>query len=164
MNKTNVVEIMKEMKIKFNEESKHYVLTESKFNKLIESEKFDDTVKVVRSKKNTNLIEVRGGNGFKTTLVILEITKTTRNKNEKSEKTENNGGNGHKTKNSSYIIKFKKFDDKKETIKTDLSSCAEIKAWMKTISKKQMEYLKIYDNYNNECRKSAWIEREQKQA
>lgn len=159
MNKKTVMEVLKEMGVAYNEETKHFVATEKKLNNVFENEKLNDgTIKFVRSKKNSDLIAIRGGNGFKTTFAIIEQTKTAKTKNSEI------GGNGHKTRNSTYIIKFKKFDDKKETVKTDLSSCAEIKAWMKTISKKQMEYLKIYDNYNNECRKSAWIEREQKQA
>ena len=33
----------------------------------------------------------------------------------------------------------------------------EVKAFLKTVSKKQLEYLRIYDENKNEVRKSAWV-------
>jgi hypothetical protein len=152
MTKTNVQEILKGMKISYNEETKHYEVTEAKLNKVYENEELAESVKFAKSKNNENLIAIRGGKDFKTTYAILEIKKM---KKEKS--SEDVGKYGHKGKGSSYIILLKNKDDKKETRITDIDNCADIKKFLKTVSKKQLEYLKIYDNNNNEVRKSAWV-------
>lgn len=64
---------------------------------------------------------------------------------------------GHKAKDSGYIVVYKNKGDKKENKNTTMANCAEIKAFLKTLSKKNLEYLRIYDSANNECRKSAWV-------
>ena len=69
------------------------------------------------------------------------------------------GGNGHKSRNTGYIIIMKNMDDKKPTTINNINNCTEIKSWIKTLNRKNIEYLRIYDTMNNECRKSAWIER-----
>lgn len=152
MTKANVIEMLTNNNAKVNEETKRYEMSRRSFDKLVEND-FPDTLKLVKSKKEENLYCVSSRDG-KTRYAIIEIKKSVKTTKEKSI-----GGNGHKVKGDAYIIKFKKFDDKKETVKNDMTTCAEVKAWLKTISKKQMEYLKIYDANNNECRKSAWIER-----
>lgn len=151
--KNLIINALTTLKAHYNEETKHFEMTEAKLEKVFENEEVMDKFKIVRSKKNNNLVAFRSKDG-KTTYAIVEIKKASK------KAVEPTGGHGHKTKNDGYIIIFKNKGDKKETKKTDLTSCAEIKAWMKSISKKQIEYLRIYDSANNECRKSAWIERE----
>lgn len=100
-------------------------------------------------------------------LTIVETKKATRrrplgttNQNPKETKKENkvtsNSDVNHKSKGDGYIILYKPSGKKEQKI-TNMKTCAEIKAWLKTISRKQTEYLKIYDSANRECRKSAWI-------
>ncbi len=153
MTKANVIEVLTNNNAKVNEETKRYEMSRKSFDNLIEND-FPDELKMVKSKKEENLYCVSSRDG-KTRYALIEIVKKTSTKKEKS-----TGGNGHKVKGDSYIIKFKKFDDKNETIVDNMTTCAEVKNWLKTISKKQMEYLRIYDAQKNECRKSAWIERE----
>ena len=62
----------------------------------------------------------------------------------------------HKSKGDGYIVLYKPIGKKEQKI-TNMTTCAEIKSWLKGISRKQTEYLKIYDSANRECRKSAWI-------
>lgn len=69
------------------------------------------------------------------------------------------GGNGHKSRNTGYVIMLKNMDEKKPETITNLTTCADIKQWIKTLNRKNVEYLRIYDTMKNECRKSAWIER-----
>lgn len=172
MTNKNLMEIMNANGVKVNEETKHFEMTQNKFSKMYELPELEN-VNIVKSKKNENLWAVRE-NG-KTIGVIEIVKKATKTKKEnvshetseepaKPEKTKKEnvetGGHGHKVKGAGYIIIFKNKEDKKETTKTDLTSCAEIKEWLKTISKKQLEYLRIYDENKKECRKSAWIERE----
>ena len=101
-------------------------------------------------------------------LTIVETKKATRrgrsagttNQKPKETKKENkvtsNSDVNHKSKGDGYIILYKPSGKKEQKI-TNMKTCAEIKAWLKTISRKQTEYLKIYDSANRECRKSAWI-------
>ncbi|MBO7695418.1 MAG: hypothetical protein J6T10_22565 [Methanobrevibacter sp.] len=70
------------------------------------------------------------------------------------------GGNGVKSKNSGYIVLLRNKGESKEKTITSLTTCAEIKGFIKELDKKNVEYLKIYDSMQNVCRKSAWIERE----
>ncbi len=74
----------------------------------------------------------------------------------KEKKVTSNSDVNHKSKGDGYIILYKPSGKKEQKI-TNMKTCAEIKAWLKTISRKQTEYLKIYDSANRECRKSAWI-------
>lgn len=66
---------------------------------------------------------------------------------------------GVKSKNNGYIIVYKSNTDKNEKTNKSISTCAEIKSWLKSIDKKSMQYLRIYDALKNPCRLSAWIER-----
>lgn len=63
-----------------------------------------------------------------------------------------------KTKNDSYVILLKKVGKKEQKI-TNITTCTEIKEWLKGNSRKDTEYLRIYDKEGKECRKSAWIEK-----
>lgn len=74
------------------------------------------------------------------------------------------GGNGVKSKNATYHVVTKKLDEKTENINDDLSTRNELVLWLKSLNKKTYEYIRIYDNLGNECRKSAWIERDIKNA
>lgn len=63
-----------------------------------------------------------------------------------------------KGRGEGYVILLKKAGKKEQKI-TNLSTCAEIKEWLKGNSRKDTEYLRIYDKEGKECRKSAWIEK-----
>lgn len=69
------------------------------------------------------------------------------------------GGNGVKSKNATYHVIYKKLDEKTENVNDDLSTRNELVLWLKSLNKKTYEYIRIYDNLGNVCRKSAWIER-----
>lgn len=160
--KTMVEEALKEMKISKNPETGYYEVSQKKLDEIWENEKFNG-FKFIHSKKDSNLHAIGSLDGKTKYAVILKVSKTKKEKVEKTEtkekltKKENVGGKGSKAKGNSYIIMLKKYDEKKEEKITDFTTCTEVKAWLKTISKKQLEYLKIYDANMNECRKSAWV-------
>lgn len=173
--KVSVVEILNNAGIKANVNTGKFEMSQNKFSKIYEMDELAE-YNIVKSKKFDNVWAIRSRDNKKT-FAVIEIKKITKTKKaEKAEEKENQGqetvkpekakakkettvagGKGHKVKGAGYIIVFKNKDDKKETVKNDLTSCAEIKAWLKTISKKQLEYLRIYDEQKNECRKSAWV-------
>lgn len=74
------------------------------------------------------------------------------------------GGHGVKSKNATYHVVTKKLDEKTENVYDDLSTRNELVAWLKTLNKKTYEYIRIYDNLGNVCRRSAWVERDVKNA
>ena len=74
------------------------------------------------------------------------------------------GGNGVKSKNATYHVEYKKMDEKKSRVNDELSTRDELVTWLKSLNKKTYEYIRIYDNLGNICRKSAWIERDVKNA
>lgn len=150
MTKKNVVEMMINNNAKMNEETKHYEMTQNAFDALAEN--LPEELKFIKSKKQENMYCVASKDG-KTRYVIIDIVKMKKQKKTNDEI----GKAGHKAKGNSYIILLKKKDDKKETRITDIDNCADIKKFLKTVSKKQLEYLKIYDANNNEVRKSAWV-------
>lgn len=76
----------------------------------------------------------------------------------KKTKSSNCGGHGHKTKNDNYIVEIKFVNEKMETI-TNMKTCMEIKTFIKSINKKNVEILHVYDSLKNECRKSCWIDK-----
>lgn len=158
MTKKNVVEMMVNSNAKMNEETKHYEMSQNAFDALIEN--LPDELKIVKSKNQENMYCVASKDG-KSRYVIVDIVKTkkaaiTKTKTTKKANDET-GKAGHKAKGNHYIILLKKKDEKKETQITDIDNCADIKKFLKTVSKKQLEYLKIYDANKNEVRKSAWV-------
>lgn len=153
MTKKNVVEMMINNNARMNEETKHYEMSQNSFDALVEN--LPDELKIVKSKNQENMYCVSSKDG-KSRYVIVDIVKT--KKTTKTKKTSDEVGKaGHKAKGNHYIILLKKKDDKKETQITDIDNCADIKKFLKTVSKKQLEYLKIYDANKNEVRKSAWV-------
>lgn len=74
------------------------------------------------------------------------------------------GGHGVKSKNSRYHVVTKLLDEKTENVYDDLTTRDELVSWLKTLNKKMYQYIRIYDEMGNECRKSAWIERNVKNA
>lgn len=74
------------------------------------------------------------------------------------------GGNGVKSKNARYHVVTKLLDEKTENINDELTTRNELVTWLKSLNKKMYEYIRIYDELGNECRKSAWIERDVKNA
>lgn len=180
-NKTELVKVLKENGATWDKTTKSYHMNEMSFNHVMEN---IEGVVSIKSKTDKNLYGLKINDMVVTKVVtdVVEEKKTTKQKltvkkeveeikehvkkvsRETSEtkkvKKENVevGKNGHKAKGSSYIILLKNKDDKKETKKTDLTTCAEVKAFLKTVSKKQLEYLRIYDENKNEVRKSAWVD------
>lgn len=122
-----------------------------------------DGAKLIQNKNNPNLYAIKVGDEK----VIFEVIKTkargkkptttspTKATNTHTSKPTTSEVN-HKPKGDGYIILYKA-NGKKEQKLTNMSTCAEVKAWLKTISRKNTEYLRIYDSANRECRKSAWI-------
>lgn len=90
--------------------------------------------------------------------IVIETKSRSRKPTEKQETTETES-HGVKSKNNGYIVVYKSKTDKNEKTNKSLTTCSEIKSWLKTIEKKSMEYLRIYDTLKNPCRLSAWIER-----
>lgn len=177
-NKTELVKVLKENGATWNKDEKSYHMNELSFNKVMEN---IEGVVAIKSKTDKNMYGLKINNMVVTKVItdVVEVKKETKatvkkevdetkrpvkkvsretseTKKVKKENVEV-GKNGHKAKGSSYIILLKNKDDKKETKKTDLTTCAEVKAFLKTVSKKQLEYLRIYDENKNEVRKSAWV-------
>lgn len=150
MTKREVVNFMVENKARMNEETKHYEVSEKQFNNVVEN--LPEDLKIVKSKTKERMFSIASKDG-KTRFVIIDVIVK-----EKAKKENNNvGTHGHKAKGTGYIVLLKKKDEKKEEKITDMTTCSEIKAFLKTVSKKQLEYLKIYDCNKNEVRKSAWV-------
>lgn len=136
-----------------------YVISETQIAKLKES--IPDDAKVIQNKNNPNLWMIKVDDSK----IIFETIKTgkprkpatTSTTNPKpAKKTTSSVSANHKSKGDGYIILYKA-NGKKEQKITNMSTCAEVKEWLKTISRKNTEYLKIFDSANRECRKSAWI-------
>lgn len=77
-------------------------------------------------------------------------------KSSKSKKVPQTAG-GTKGKFRFYTISLKNFKEEEKVI-TNFNSCKQIKEFLKSINKKNVEYLRIYCD-SQEVRKSAWIER-----
>lgn len=148
MTKREVVNFMVENKARMNEETKHYEVSEKQFNNVVEN--LPEDLKIVKSKIKERMFSIASKDG-KTRFVIIDVIVKTKKENN------NVGTHGHKAKGAGYIVLLKKKDEKKEEKITDMTTCSEIKAFLKTVSKKQLEYLKIYDANKNEVRKSAWV-------
>lgn len=134
-----------------------YTMTNDDFNGLLWELSDDKTVKIVNGEnKNTHLI--KSGKTVLTINIKRNKTEKTKTEKTKTEKNDVSGGHGVKSKNAHYIIQLKNIGEKPETI-TNITNCTDIKLWLKTINRKNIEYLRIYDMLKNECRKSAWIER-----
>lgn len=63
---------------------------------------------------------------------------------------------GSKGNNQFYLVVMKKKESEKEEKITGMNTCTEIKLFLKGVSKKELEYLKIYSD-GVEVRKSAWV-------
>lgn len=137
-----------------------YEMSQKQFDKVIAwAQESSENFKIMKKRDVENTYNLRSKDG-KTLFATVEVV----NKSVKSEKTKkvsretlNVDTHGHKAKGNNYIVIYKNKDDKKETTNTEMTTCAEIKAFLKTVSKKQLEYLKIYDSNKNEVRKSAWV-------
>lgn len=123
-----------------------YTITKDNFDNLL----FDvDGVKIHDNGKNEKYVM------FGNSKVIIKIVSKNKEKTDKLI----GGGNGHKSKNTGYIIILKNMDDKKPTTINNIENCSQIKSWIKSLNRKNIEYLHIFDSMNNECRKSAWIDK-----
>lgn len=153
MKKEEMVKMVENYGGVMNAETGRMEMTENKFNTM--KGELSEELKIGKLKGHENVHGMANNTSGAKALLKIEIVEKKPKTIKQSENVESFGG--HKGKGDSYIIKFKKKDDKKETKITDMTTCAEIKAWMKTISKKQMEYLHIFNSKGMECRKSAWI-------
>lgn len=150
-----------------NEETKRYEMSQNWFNKMIENlpegcdwkknAKQPNLYAIMKAGKRIAVIEITAKAPVKTKTEIKNEAKKAPAEKAKKVSRETSAPSGHKTKNAGYIVIYKNKTDKKETKNTNMTTCAEIKAFLKTVSKKQLEYLRIYDENNNECRKSAWV-------
>ena len=129
-----------------NEKTGNYEMSTENYNNFL----FDvDGVKINDVDKKTHCIKIG-----KSVITIIEKNGKQKNKNNVT------GGHGVKSKNATYIIVIKNFDDKTPKTINNITCCADIKLWLKTLERKNIEYLRIYDMLNNPCRLSAWIEHE----
>lgn len=133
-----------------------YTMTKNDFDNVLWETSENKTTKIENGENKNTYI-------FKSGKTVLTINvKNNRNKTEKTKtETENknvSGGHGVKSKNAHYIINLKNVGEKPETI-TNITNCTDIKLWLKTLNRKNIEYLRIYDMLKNPCRQSAWIER-----
>lgn len=119
-------------------------ITQDNFNNMLSE--IDDNM-IEKIDRNNYIVNVSAKTSF-----CIEIVKPV------------TGGNGVKSKNATYHIVTKKLDEKTENVNDDLSTRNELVLWLKSLNKKTYEYIRIYDNLGNECRKSAWIERGVKNA
>lgn len=106
----------------------------------------DDNM-VEKIDRNNYIININNKTSF-----MIEITKPVKI----------SGGNGVKSKNATYHVITKLLDEKNEKIYDDFSTRNELVLWLKSLNKKTYEYIRIYDNLGNVCRRSAWIERKPK--
>lgn len=155
--KETAIELLTTNKGKMNEETKCYQMTQENFEYMLEN--LPDTLQIKKAKGSDNVYGVLSKTG-KTAYAKIEIIKKAEKvKKEKTKKENDNaaGKAGHKAKGNHYIILLKKKDEKQEQKITNIDNCTDIKKFLKTVSKRQLEYLKIYDANNNEVRKSAWV-------
>lgn len=171
--KTNFIKKMENAKgIKFDEKTKCFTMTKTKYETFFNRDEFSG-LKMQRN-KNTGIYKIIGENNV--VYGFLKITETAKKPETKTEtakettttketkKTENKGGNGHKLRGMGYVVKYKMCDEKTEKTNNEFTTRNDLVAWLKTLSKRNMDYLKIYDELGNECRKSAWYEKPVKTA
>ena len=152
--KDTAIELLTTNKGKLNEETKCYQMTQENFDYMLEN--LPANLKIAKAKDSDNIYGILSKTG-KTAYAKIEIVKKAKKEKVKKENDGKTGAAGHKAKGNSYIIILKKKDEKQEQKITNIDNCADIKKFLKTVSKRQLEYLKIYDANNNECRKSAWV-------
>lgn len=174
--KTNFIKKMENAKgIKFDEKTKCFTMTKTKYETFFNRDEFSG-LKMQRN-KNTGVYKIIGENnvvyGFlkitetakkpeTKTKTAKETTKTTKEttKTAKETKTEKSkGGNGFKLRGMGYVVKYKITGEKSEKTNNDFTTRNDLVAWLKTFSKRNLDYLKIYDELGNECRRSAWYEK-----
>ena len=158
MTKANMKARLLAEKATFVEETGRYTLSQKKFDKIIEwLNETTENFKVVQKKGTENVFGIKSKDG-KTVFAIVEVVNKTRTKDTtKKEKDPEIGTRGHKVKGGNYIVMYKGKQDEEESCIDTMTTCREIKDWLKTISRRQMEYLRIYDENKNEVRKSAWV-------
>ena len=72
--------------------------------------------------------------------------------------TTTNTTQSHKSKNDTYYVVYKTGKMKTEKINKSMSTCAEIKSFIKKIRVDKIEKLNIYkSDENTACRLSAWV-------
>lgn len=151
-----------------NTTTNHYEMSQNWLTKMAENlpegyelkknSKVENMYAIMKNGKRAYIIDIIAKSGKVTNDPAKKVeTKKAPVKKEAKANVSRETISGHKAKDSGYIVVYKNKEDKKETKNTAMSTCAEIKAFLKTLSKKNLEYLRIYDSANNECRKSAWV-------
>lgn len=150
-----------------NATTNHYEMSQNWFNKMIENlpegydwkknNKVENMYAITKNGKRAFIIDIIAKAGKVKNDPAANIKTAKKEKVKKENVSRETSNSGHKSRNTGYIVIYKNKNDKKETTNTEMTTCAEIKAFIKTLSKKQLEYLKIYDSDKNECRKSAWV-------
>ena len=161
MKKTEMIKLMENNNATLNNDGV-YVINKNDFDCLMWD--CDENDVKIEKTETKNVYNIKSGRNVLTINVKNNRNKTEKTKTETKTETGNknknvSGGHGVKSKNAHYIIQLKMVNGKPETI-TNITNCTDVKLWLKTLNKKSIEYLRIYDMLNNPCRKSAWVERD----
>lgn len=150
--KTMIAEMLNKVNAKKNEEGNFSITAEAldELRTLVEE---SEMFKVCKNKKDETLFSIYD-KACKTKFVVLKLVKKTKKTTNKT----TNGFGTTKGKFKFYSIVIKSFgNDEVEEI-TSLNTCEQVKAFLKQLNKKNVEFLRIYSE-GKEVRKSAWIER-----
>lgn len=163
MTKKNFVAKMENAKgVNFDEKNKMWKMSKTKFDDFMSRDEFSKVTTTFS--KDGNFVKLIENN------VVLGVVGFTATRNKKTEKPENvknenvsretlTGGKGFKPRNAKYVVKYKNIGEKSEKTNNDFATRNDLVAWLKTQSRKNLEYLRIYDEMGNVCRKSAWYEK-----
>lgn len=150
--KTMIAEMLNKVNAKKNEEGNFSITAEAldELRTLVEE---SEMFKVCKNKKDETLFSIYDKAG-KTKFVVLKLVKKTKKTTNKT----TNGFGTTKGKFKFYSIVIKAFGSDEVKKITSLNTCEQVKAFLKQLNKKNVEFLRIYSE-GKEVRKSAWIER-----
>lgn len=150
--KTMIAEMLNKVNAKRNDEGNFSITTEGldELRTLVEE---SEMFKVCKNKKDETLFSIYDKAG-KTKFVVLKIVKNTKKTSNKT----TNGFGTTKGKFKFYTIVIKSLNNDEVEEITSLNTCEQVKAFLKQLNKKNVEFLRIYSE-GKEVRKSAWIER-----
>lgn len=113
-------------------------------------------LKICKNKKDDTLLSIYDAAG-KTRFVVIKIVEE--KKRTKKAKKESMADGSTKGNYRFYLILMKEKGSNEVKKVENINTCADIKVFLKSINKKNLEFLKIYSD-GREVRKSAWIRRE----
>ena len=113
------------------------------------------------NKKDANLKALYDG-AKKNRYAVIRIVAAKPAKVKKAKKVVKNDAEigGVKGKYRFYLVQYKNKDEEAVEL-TNMNTCEQVKAFLKTVSKRKLEYLRIYSE-GMEVRKSAWVQKEVK--